>query len=217
MSSKLPATGRVVFGATVELEDQDEGAAVTYQIVGEDEADIRAGRISIDLADRARADRQVRGRRGRCGRARAIPAATRSSRSSTSSAQRLALMARRSKSSDRWLREHISRPLRPTRAGRGCALARGFQARGIDQRERPVAAWHGWCSIWRRPRRLEPVRRRRVGRPGGWWPAISWPWSRSPGSSSCRAICAKRRCCEALQAALGELGWTCCCPTWRRI
>ena len=43
----LPATGRVVFGATVEIEDQTEGVAVTYQIVGEDEADIRAGRISV--------------------------------------------------------------------------------------------------------------------------------------------------------------------------
>jgi transcription elongation factor GreA len=45
--ASLPATGRVVFGATVELEEQDEGTAVTYQIVGEDEADIRSGRISI--------------------------------------------------------------------------------------------------------------------------------------------------------------------------
>lgn len=45
--SSLPTTGRVVFGATVELEDQDEGAGVTYQIVGEDEADIRGGRISV--------------------------------------------------------------------------------------------------------------------------------------------------------------------------
>jgi transcription elongation factor GreA len=45
--ASLPTTGRVVFGATVELEDQDEGAGVTYQIVGEDEADIRGGRISV--------------------------------------------------------------------------------------------------------------------------------------------------------------------------
>jgi transcription elongation factor GreA len=45
--STLPVTGRVVFGATVALEDQDEGAKVTYQIVGEDEADIRGGRISV--------------------------------------------------------------------------------------------------------------------------------------------------------------------------
>jgi transcription elongation factor GreA len=45
--ASLPVTGRVVFGATVEIEDQDEGAAVTYQIVGEDEADIREGRISV--------------------------------------------------------------------------------------------------------------------------------------------------------------------------
>ncbi|HEX4377267.1 MAG TPA: transcription elongation factor GreA [Steroidobacteraceae bacterium] len=43
----LPMTGRVVFGATVGLEDQDAGTAVTYQIVGEDEADIRSGRISV--------------------------------------------------------------------------------------------------------------------------------------------------------------------------
>ena len=45
--STLPKTGRVVFGAVVELEDQDDAHRVTYQVVGEDEADIRAGRISI--------------------------------------------------------------------------------------------------------------------------------------------------------------------------
>lgn len=45
--SKLPNTGKVVFGTVVELEDQDEGTRVVYQIAGEDEADIRAGRISI--------------------------------------------------------------------------------------------------------------------------------------------------------------------------
>jgi transcription elongation factor GreA len=45
--STLPVSGRVVFGATVALEEQDEGAKVTYQIVGEDEADIRGGRISV--------------------------------------------------------------------------------------------------------------------------------------------------------------------------
>jgi transcription elongation factor GreA len=45
--TRLAATDKVVFGATVELEDQDGGVRVTYQIVGEDEADIRAGRISV--------------------------------------------------------------------------------------------------------------------------------------------------------------------------
>ncbi len=45
--AQLAVSDRVVFGATVELEDQDEGAVVIYQIVGEDEADIRGGRISI--------------------------------------------------------------------------------------------------------------------------------------------------------------------------
>jgi transcription elongation factor GreA len=43
----LEPTGRVVFGATVDLEDEDSGAKVTYQIVGEDEADIKASRISF--------------------------------------------------------------------------------------------------------------------------------------------------------------------------
>ena len=45
--STLPKNGKVVFGSRVELEDQDEGGRVVYQIAGEDEADIRAGRISI--------------------------------------------------------------------------------------------------------------------------------------------------------------------------
>src|SRR5258708_13339015 len=44
---KLPNTGKVVFGARVELEDQAAGSRVLYQVVGEDEADIRAGRISV--------------------------------------------------------------------------------------------------------------------------------------------------------------------------
>ncbi|MGB8692856.1 MAG: transcription elongation factor GreA [Steroidobacteraceae bacterium] len=44
--TQLPPSGRVVFGATVSIEEQDDGSTVTYQIVGEDEADIRAGRIS---------------------------------------------------------------------------------------------------------------------------------------------------------------------------
>jgi transcription elongation factor GreA len=43
----LEPNGKVVFGATVELADEDSGAAVTYQIVGEDEADIKASRISV--------------------------------------------------------------------------------------------------------------------------------------------------------------------------
>ena len=45
--SSLDAGGRVVFGTTVELEDEDSGAAVTYQIMGEDEADIKLGLINI--------------------------------------------------------------------------------------------------------------------------------------------------------------------------
>jgi len=46
--SLLDADGRCVFGATVEMEDQDTGDAVTYQIVGEDEADIKNGKISVN-------------------------------------------------------------------------------------------------------------------------------------------------------------------------
>ncbi len=44
----LDADGRCVFGATVEMEDQDSGDTVTYQIVGEDEADIKIGKISVN-------------------------------------------------------------------------------------------------------------------------------------------------------------------------
>lgn len=45
--TKLNAGGKVVFGATVDLADEETGEGVTYQIVGEDEADIKLGRISV--------------------------------------------------------------------------------------------------------------------------------------------------------------------------
>ena len=43
----LDADGRCVFGATVDLEDTKSGEVVTYQIVGEDEGDIKQGKVSI--------------------------------------------------------------------------------------------------------------------------------------------------------------------------
>lgn len=43
----LDAGGRVVFGATVDLSDESDGKEVTYQIVGDDEADLKVGKISI--------------------------------------------------------------------------------------------------------------------------------------------------------------------------
>jgi len=44
---QLDADGRIVFGATVELEDLETSEIVTYQIVGDDEADLKEGKISI--------------------------------------------------------------------------------------------------------------------------------------------------------------------------
>ncbi len=45
--SQLDADGRCVFGATVALEDTDSGETMTYQIVGDDEADIKENKVSI--------------------------------------------------------------------------------------------------------------------------------------------------------------------------
>jgi transcription elongation factor GreA len=45
--TKTDANGRVVFGATVEIEEIETANVVTYQIVGEDEANIKEGRISV--------------------------------------------------------------------------------------------------------------------------------------------------------------------------
>lgn len=45
--TKLPNTGKVIFGVTVSLLNLDTDASVTYRIVGEDEADIKSGRISV--------------------------------------------------------------------------------------------------------------------------------------------------------------------------
>ena len=46
-TSRMASGGKIVFGAQIELEDQNDSKRVKYQIVGEDEADIRVGRISI--------------------------------------------------------------------------------------------------------------------------------------------------------------------------
>ena len=46
-TATLDVDGRVVFGATVDLEDLEDGSKKTYQIVGDDEADIDANKISI--------------------------------------------------------------------------------------------------------------------------------------------------------------------------
>jgi transcription elongation factor GreA len=46
--ASLDVDGRVVFGATVELEDMDSGDTVTYQIVGDDEADIKVAKLSLN-------------------------------------------------------------------------------------------------------------------------------------------------------------------------
>ena len=45
--SEVQAAGKVVFGSTVELEDENSGDRVTYQIVGEDEADLKLGLINV--------------------------------------------------------------------------------------------------------------------------------------------------------------------------
>ncbi len=45
--TKIDANGKVIFGATVEIEDLESEKRVTYQIVGVDEADIKQGRISV--------------------------------------------------------------------------------------------------------------------------------------------------------------------------
>jgi len=57
--TELDAEGRVVFGSTVHLEDLENAQKVTYQIVGEDEADIKEKKGIYHFAYRACTDRQV--------------------------------------------------------------------------------------------------------------------------------------------------------------
>jgi transcription elongation factor GreA len=45
--AQIDAGGKIVFGATVDLEDVESGQEVSYQIVGDDEADIKAGKVSV--------------------------------------------------------------------------------------------------------------------------------------------------------------------------
>ncbi len=46
--TKQNADGKVIFGATIDLCDEETGEEITYQIVGEDEADIKANMISVN-------------------------------------------------------------------------------------------------------------------------------------------------------------------------
>ena len=46
--SAIPATGKVIFGTTVTIINLDTEETKTYQIVGDDEADIKAGKISVN-------------------------------------------------------------------------------------------------------------------------------------------------------------------------
>ena len=46
--TSIPHSGKVIFGVTVELVDEDTGETFIYQIVGEDEADIKANKISVN-------------------------------------------------------------------------------------------------------------------------------------------------------------------------
>ena len=80
--SALDAGGRVVFGATVELEDEDTGDAVKYQIVGEDEADLKHGLINVSspiaraLIGKEEGDTARCRRLGACGATKWWPSAT---------------------------------------------------------------------------------------------------------------------------------------------
>lgn len=46
--TKMENKGKVIFGATVDIENTDSGEAKTYQIVGDDEADLKSGKISVN-------------------------------------------------------------------------------------------------------------------------------------------------------------------------
>lgn len=46
--TSIPHSGKVIFGVTVELIDEDTEETIVYQIVGEDEADIKGGKISVN-------------------------------------------------------------------------------------------------------------------------------------------------------------------------
>ena len=46
--SKMPQTGKVIFGVTVDIENVGNGETKTYQIVGDDEADLKIGKISVN-------------------------------------------------------------------------------------------------------------------------------------------------------------------------
>ena len=123
-----------MFGATVDLEDARTAAEARYQIVGEDEADIKVGLFSI-TSPIARALVGKRKATWSRSRRRAAAALTRSSRSSTSRSG--TPMPRRSRSSSRWRQERQERDIYVEQAGREGWRSRAvFKLEQINAKER---------------------------------------------------------------------------------
>ena len=115
-------------------------------------------------------------------------------------------MARRSKSSDRWLREHFTDPFVKRAKAEGWRSRAVFKLEEIDRANGCSGPARGARS-GRCARGLEPVRAAAGrGAAGVSWPATSCRWSRSRAWSSSRATFASPRCVEELQGAIGEPG-----------
>ena len=206
MSPALPPTGRVVFGATVELEDQDEGAA-------RDLSDRRRGRgryprrAHLDhLADRARADRQGAGRRGRRRPRPARPAATRSSRSATSEPERRVTAV--SGSSDRAGLQRPRRGRSRHQRAAGCATSCASSASRARDR-RPARAQFDQARGDRSARAAAAAAvigraRSRSAAPGAWMPDIAARGASGRERSASASASADPSCAMPSRIARGQ-------------
>ena len=103
-------------------------------------------------------------------------------------------MARRSKSSERWLREHFSDPFVKRAQAEGWRSRAVFKLEQIDQRERLLKPGMVVLDLGAAPGAWSQYVRRRVGTPGGWWRAICCRWSRCRRGVPAGRLSRGRRC-----------------------
>ena len=124
-------------------------------------------------------------------------------------------MARRSKSSDRWLREHFSDPFVKRAQAEGWRSRAVFKLEEIDQRERLLKP--GMLVL-----DLGPPRVPGASTPAGWAQAGRvvatdlLPMEPLAGVEFLQGDFREERCSQQLKGASAAPGWTCCCRIWRR-
>ena len=125
-------------------------------------------------------------------------------------------MTRRSKSSERWLREHFTDPYVKRARAAGWRSRAVFKLEEIDQRERLLKPGMVVLDLGAAPGAWSQYARRRVGRSGRVMASDILPMEPIAGVEFFRGISASSPWLTPSRPPSGPLAWMCCCRIWRR-